>query len=724
MVLIFRRFFCALFSFILWFIMSGAIQKVNGQPVWTFDCDQQGWGTRSHHNSFIVNYLPYDSGYPSGRIAFRHTESRFENWLFAPVKNRIDAGIYKHLFFSLDLTDAGAIPSGGINALFVWISDTIAGTLRTKTFKIYKGSHIYHLDLSTDPNWKGVVEISRFHFPSGDQRSQGYVPETARYVIDWIACSVSGTLSTPVQDTQMSCKPYSAPVLSKSLEALVFGTSVSLKTYQTTGGQGQLELTYVRPGDSVRVWNYGNVSDGPVYASLSFLQPQSEYSYVLRVINMFGRDSITGSFITEREEDYNLRGKKELWFTPSPFAPDINGLFVDNGAPWNLNRVKNRGFHVREDQIIPTDHNFSQIDVRAMIFELTKRRMHLSMEASGLVPGETASVVSVAGASVKRAFQVLDKIYSQGGKLDYLSPDCTIKRVTGILPNSTAQLTMEQAFDAVALYFTGIHQKYPGIAIGYLVNLPNWHFEYKGTMHFGTAGGSYTTKSGYTFDRVLTEISKRLAPLGEKIAFVEVDNPYKPYYKATSVGSLPGIPLDNPAMLTAVEEYCHENNMAYGLIFNSAAGGGASSQSYYNETMQFLEDYLQDHGIPDFLTVESWYKYPDRTLPADEPYSFMYLLHDFESALRDRILLKVQPENARAEINIFPNPAGDHFYISGPGGKEYRMRIFSISGALLSTTIVKDSQSIRHGLNSGIYLVVLDFGETIRTTKLVIQKKE
>lgn len=718
---IFGRFFCALFTVALWCFLSGAIHKVSGQPVWTFDCEQQGWGTRSHTNNFSVTYLPYDSAFPSGRIAFRHTESRYENWLFAPVKNRIDAGSYKHLFFSLDIADAGAIPSGGINALFVWISDTIAGTLRTKTFKIYKGSNRYHLDLSTDPNWKGVVEISRFHFPSGDQRLQGYVPETARYMMDWIACSASGTFSSPAQDTQMKCKPYSAPVLAESLEKAVFGTSVSLKTYQTSGGQGYLELSYGKPGDSVRVWKYGNVSDGPVYASLSFLQPKSEYSYVLRIINMFGRDSLSGTFITEPEEDYNLRGKKELWFTPSPFAPDINGLFVENGAPWSLNSIRNRGFHVREDQIIPTDHNFSQIDVRAMIFELTKRRMHLSMEASGLVPGEAASVVAVADASVKRAFKVLDKIFSQGGKLDYLSPDCTIKRVTGILPNTTAQLTMEQAFDAAALYFTGIHQKYPKIAIGYLVNLPNWHFEYKGSMHFGTAGGTYTTKTGYTFDRVLTEISKRLAPLGDRIAFVEVDNPYKPYYKATSIGSLPGIPLNNPAMLTAVDEYCHENNMAYGLIFNSAAGGGASNQSYYNESMQFLEDYLQNHRIPDFLTVESWYKYPDRTLPADEPYSFMYLLHDFEFALQNKIWLARQPEYTRPELNIFPNPAGDHFTISIPGGKEHGMKIYSISGSLLSSMIVEDNQSIRHGLSGGIYLVVLDSDGNVQTRKLIVQ---
>ena len=709
-----------IFMFLFLFLMA---VNLSAQPVWTFDCSEQGWGTRSHVNNFDVTYLAPGQGNPSGRIAFRHTGSNYENWLFAPVKNRINADLYKHVYFSLELNDAGTIPVAGINALFVWISDSVAGTLRTKTFRIVSGSQVCHLDLSADPNWKGVVEISRFHFPSGDQRPQGYIPDKARYFMDWLVCTSSALLQTPEQDTNLKCKPYSKPVLSGNVETAVFGTSVSLKSSQLTGGLCQLELAYRRSTDSVRVWNYGTVSDGPVYASLSFLKPETGYSYLLKVTNMFGSDSLSGIFTTGPEENYNLRGKNELWFTPSPFAPDLNGLFTDNGSPWQLEKVKNRGFHVREDQILPTVSNFSQVNVREMIFQLTKRKLHLSMEASGLVPGDANTVQSVSDASVKKALQVLDKIYSQGGKLDYLSPDCIIKRVTGILPNSTANLSMEQAFDAAALYFTGIHKKYPNIKIGYLVNFPNWHFEFRGIMHYGTAGGSYTKKSGYTFDKVLSEISGRLKPFGEKISFVEVDNPYKPYYLSTSIASLPGITLDNPAMLTALEQYCHENGMDYGLIFNSASGGGISNKAYYDESLLFFDDYLAGHGIPDFLTVESWYKYPDKTLPASDPYSFMYLLRDFEFKLAGKIPSTGIVKTKLPEINVFPNPSQGCFFISGSGDTEVRVKIFTVNGTLAFSGCVNGQGPVNPALGDGVYVVVLETGNRNTVRKLVIRNR-
>ncbi len=688
---------------------------------WTFDCSMEDWGRFNHHREFIASHQLSDDFIPSGHIEFRHRQGETSNWFFSSTTEEVNADQLKHLHFSMKLEQAGNIPETGITGLFVWIVE--GDVLKSKLFKFYPGHHLYHIDLSTEPDWQGNVRISRFHFPQSED-VQGYTPESAVYGLDWLAFTESDAFTPEAQDTDSSCIP--APIeLAEEQAVVVNGTSMSVKTAMNAGNTASWKIIYQQAGEPAQTHEYASVENGPLYASLSLLGENTEYEYALVAQNSVSSDTLRGTFATESEKNYSLRGKKELWFTPSPFSEDVPGIFTGDGAAqWPRAAAKARSFHVRQDWIMPSGHHFDQINVPAMIWFLNAHGMTLSMENGGLIPANMEQGPEALGiASAQSLFIALDEIYQAGGKLDYLSPDGLIKRVTKVLvPEEQPHITMEEAFDASVAFFQEVRRKYPNIRIGYLTNFPNWDFFYDGTLHYGTNNGIFSYRTGYRFDQVLDEINTRLKAVGEKIAFVEVDNPYKPYYVKTEEPSRPGITFNNREMLKALEQYCHDNDMAYGLIFNSAAGGGTSNQAFYEETMDFLDVYCAEVGIPDFLNVESWYTYPDTNLPEDTPYTFMNLLKDFGSRLEQ---LKTETPAGFTHRNkevIYPNPSDGTFKISGIKHPA-TIEIYTLSGRRVLTKGVPNNSPVHTGLPGGIYLIRVASVDSVLNGKIVIRDR-
>jgi hypothetical protein len=84
-------------------------------------------------------------------------------------------------------------------------------------------------------------------------------------------------------------------------------------------------------------------------------------------------------------------------------------------------------------------------------------------------------------------------------------------------------------------------------------------------------------------------------------------------------------------------------------------------------------------------------------------------------------------ENSFASsINIFPNPANNHITIAlGSNNKKVEVSIADITGKIIYTTIVTDTQKVEVNTNdfaNGIYVVQIQAADLIGTRKLVIEK--
>lgn len=111
----------------------------------------------------------------------------------------------------------------------------------------------------------------------------------------------------------------------------------------------------------------------------------------------------------------------------------------------------------------------------------------------------------------------------------------------------------------------------------------------------------------------LTDFLDTVDARGEKIDGVEVDNPYE-YY--TGKGSADD-EIDWAARLADLENVVKSRGLKFNIIINSE-GGNTSPLLFYFYTMEYIKMYLGNGGAPDTITVESWYTYPDKTLPESE----------------------------------------------------------------------------------------------------------
>jgi len=661
-----------------------------------------------------------------GHLVLTHTEGEILNWLFAPAGTNVNADQYKHVLLSMEGIDMGSLPGGGITALFVWIK---SGELRTQTFQIYPGEQLYKIDLSSHSYWTGTVELSRFHFPQGDQTVNGYTPAFAKYEVDWIAITNNAEY-TPVQDTTAACQPEML-AMENSGDPVINGTSISLKGNMLTGNTGNACLDYWEEGGDTLRWDYGNVANGTIYASLSFLDTLTVYNYRWSIMNAVDTASVQGAFTTGEALDLDLAGSRQLWFTPTPLSTDPNELFTGTGPDqWTEARSLIQGYHVRDDHIVPTGHNFDLIEVPAMIYELNRAGLTLSMEADGLIPVEINDGAEAVGTvSAQALFTVLDVIYDAGGRLHYLSPDGTIKRVTAIKRDASQdKLTYNEAIQALGVYHKTIHEKYPDIQIGYLVNFPNWNFQYSGRYHYGTNAGTFTDKIGKTFDQVIDDAIAELAGLGEELKFIETDNPYRPYYVKVSDSRLPGITLDNASMLRDLWSFCQDRGLAFGMIFNSQEGGKAGNKNFYDETLAFQTRFREDVGMPDFLNVESWYTYPDANLPETTSYTFMNLLKDFAIRLDQPLGQKIL-QNKPQGLTVYPNPSRDgrftveiphHFSRDG----NIFVSLYNVNGKLvhkLQYDLPDSERSLSLGTyQKGFYLLRISNAHYSQTVKIIL----
>lgn len=75
-------------------------------------------------------------------------------------------------------------------------------------------------------------------------------------------------------------------------------------------------------------------------------------------------------------------------------------------------------------------------------------------------------------------------------------------------------------------------------------------------------------------------------------------------------------------------------------------------------------------------------------------------------------------------INIFPNPANDHIYLSGIRGENVDVRIFTYDGKLMQTFSIQGADSKQIPMTNfapGVYFIHIAHKENVRTEKLILK---
>jgi len=77
----------------------------------------------------------------------------------------------------------------------------------------------------------------------------------------------------------------------------------------------------------------------------------------------------------------------------------------------------------------------------------------------------------------------------------------------------------------------------------------------------------------------------------------------------------------------------------------------------------------------------------------------------------------------KGKINIFPNPAEDHFTIENSSGSDFTMNMWNLNGQLIKSLKAKGTNFMLEttDFSSGVYLVEISDEENIEREKLIIR---
>jgi len=75
--------------------------------------------------------------------------------------------------------------------------------------------------------------------------------------------------------------------------------------------------------------------------------------------------------------------------------------------------------------------------------------------------------------------------------------------------------------------------------------------------------------------------------------------------------------------LKQIREFCTEQDMEFGIIYEDHEGGFNSDSMFADNTLRMVMAFDEHELNPDFETVQSWFEHPIRILPETDPHSFM-----------------------------------------------------------------------------------------------------
>lgn len=683
---------------------------------WTFDCGSQGWGDYSHPLSFNTTYKVGNNEINSGHLEMRTKPGEVQGWLFGPLTESINADNYDYLHFSLSIENAGTIPVEGINALLVWDTsdDGVINSIQTKLFKIYSGKRNYTIDLSADPNWKGIVNINRFHFPQGNYTLSGvYTPATALYRMDWITLSNSPTPNIPVQDNTQSCLAV-APVFSSVEEPVVFANRLSLKASYTGSRVDAVMKIWPVGTTDIIVQSRSIYQQGKMYFNTCDLKLNTTYNYSLEISNTAG-SNITpiGQFTTENELAENQ--PMNYWMTPSPFilTENANDNLLDNDtwpeAGQMANVYKIHGATYRAD-IAPQFYGY---DFSKLIYTANKNRMRLAFEdvVSGNKTGQ-----DYANTIIGR----IEDIAAYGGKLEFLTWDGMMFRSFYSSTGTTIGIfrSVDEGLEAVAEATRLVKAKYPNFEIIPLPNLPNWNVLDKNGAIVPYNGTNWANLTGVSSWNYLCDIYlNKIAQKGVSINYIEIDHPYNYYIKGRT---------NSVNRIKAIQDYCTSKNLKLIHIINQGSVGTGTLESqdalFKQGCLEYAAALKLDGFNPKYIDLESWYQYPQYLVPETKDNSFTNVVRDLG---RNYLTLGVQTVSSE-QINVFPNPANQFVSLKIPNDlRKVSIKMYDITGKIcfVHTNLESGNHDFSiENLSNGMYFLQITSDKGITVRKILVAK--
>lgn len=225
-----------------------------------------------------------------------------------------------------------------------------------------------------------------------------------------------------------------------------------------------------------------------------------------------------------------------------------------------------------------------------------------------------------------------DPIINVGRSLYSISIDDPVIRTikgswtkTSDYPNERMELA--PIANELARFFALARQRYTGLKIGSIPNFPNWDF----TSELRGVNGFYTSRSGHNFLGALEAVSAALKATGDRLDFVQVDNPYNYYIWRGPRNA--GLNANGAANVKALQQWCGEHGVPFVLVVNTEERGGGN-KAYHDMVLAYIRALRRDGVFPDGFLLQSWYDKPDVNLPETTPGTFANTVRDAACLIR------------------------------------------------------------------------------------------
>ncbi len=221
---------------------------------------------------------------------------------------------------------------------------------------------------------------------------------------------------------------------------------------------------------------------------------------------------------------------------------------------------------------------------------------------------------------------------------DYLNLDGPIRRMiwpgSDVGRNDIAGLASTDAcVDELLAYMRTMRREFPKVQFFALVNFPNWGWKGEPSYWGGMFYGDYF--------EVLNRIVAKTRAAKMPILGVTADNPYEytigtqPHQawmpmprEAKPTKPLDVAKIDWMARLLDLERTVKRQGLEFNLIVNSQGGGAASGEAFHRTTLDYLDAYRKAGGSAKRLILQTWYKFPEKVVPEDEPYTMTNLVKE------------------------------------------------------------------------------------------------
>lgn len=260
--------------------------------------------------------------------------------------------------------------------------------------------------------------------------------------------------------------------------------------------------------------------------------------------------------------------------------PEVKDLFTKEDQ-WPVSRSRVSVFKFYEHGMLAgLDDAFLRDTV---IQKLRTWNMQMAVETGG-----GSRCQGLAGAA-----DMVNRIRKLGGQVDYLVMDSPLWYPVANCPGYTSAKTIED----IVSYVSYMKGKFPEIKIGMTDPIP-------------------LRADAAAFNADLATLSAALKAKGVSLDFLQADNPYNygTYGKVKTVGDF----------------VRNDLRMDFGVIYNSESGN-KSNGAFYADTIAAYTAYAKTGGPVDQAIIQSWYTYPNTSIPEDSVSDapFTKLLLDF-----------------------------------------------------------------------------------------------